>query len=84
MVAHYDRLIPIRYHTREIVLAFEVVLQTVYLSRSKATYAEAFYTLKRSYVSKEKGLKELSKRLIFVSVFVEAVMPYIKERLEAK
>lgn len=49
MVTHYDRLVPLRYHTREIVLAIEVFIQTFYLVKSKATYAEAFYNLKRSY-----------------------------------
>jgi hypothetical protein len=83
MVTHYDRLIPLRYHTREIVLGIEVCVQTLYLRRSSATYAEAFYSLKRSYVGKS-GIKELSKRLVFASVFMEAVMPYIRDKLEKR
>ena len=83
MVTHYDSFVPFRYHTREIVLAIEICLQTVYLTKSKATYAETFYKLKRSYVGKN-GLKELSTGLVIASVFMEAILPYIKGKLEQK
>lgn len=82
MVTHYDRLVPLRYHTREIVLGIEVLIQTFYLVRSKATYSEAFYSLKRSFQTKKGGLKELSGGLIAVSVFMEAIMPYLREKME--
>lgn len=65
-------------------MCLEVMLQTVYLTRSGCTYSEAFYTLKRSYVCQKNGLQELGKKLILVSVFVEAVLPYFKEKLEEK
>ena len=84
MVSHYDRLVPLRYHTRELVLAIEVLLQGYYLSRKKATYSEAFYQLKRSYVTRSNDLKELTRGLVAASVFMEAVVPYLKERLEQK
>jgi accessory gene regulator protein AgrB len=64
------------------VLGIEVLIQTFYLVRHKATYAEAFYSLKRSYQSKTGGLKELSRGLILVSVLMEAVMPYLREKME--
>lgn len=84
MVAHYDRLIPLRYHTREIVLGLEVLLQTYYLKSKQATYSEAFYNLKRSKLASNGSLKELSANLIVLSVFMESVLPYLKEKLEQK
>jgi hypothetical protein len=83
MVAHYDQLVGLRYHIRELVLGIEVVLQSVYLTRTQATYSEAFYNFKRSQV-RAKTLKELSRRLVCLSVFMEAIVPYLQEKLEQK
>ena len=49
--SHYESLVPYRYYTDEAVLACELLLQSTYLYRKRATYAEAFYSFKRSKVS---------------------------------
>lgn len=77
---HSDRLIHLRYHVREVVLAIEIALTSFYLIRKQATYAEAFYGFKRSTISHTQQLSVLSKRIIALSVFFEAVWPYLKDK----
>ena len=50
--SHYDRMIPLRYYTQEIVFVVEFGLQSFYLLKNQATYSEAFYNFKRSKIGK--------------------------------
>ena len=49
--SHYDSLTKFRYHSSEIVLAIELLVQLLYLKKQKATYSEYFFGFKRSTVS---------------------------------
>ena len=81
--SHYERLVPLRYHTDEVVFGLELCLQSFYLLRKQATYAEAFYNFKRSKVHQASGtLKPLSRLDILVSVFFETILPFIRIKLE--
>lgn len=80
--SHYERLIPLRYYTNEIVFGTELGLQAFYLRRKSATYAEVFYSFKRSKVGRDGALKTLSKLDILISLFFETVLPFLKIKVE--
>jgi len=80
---HYDRLIPVRYYTAEVLLGSELALQYYYLSRKSATYAESFYNFKRSKLTSSGGIKPLNsrKRDIFLCLLFETILPYVKNKI---
>ena len=74
---------PYRYYTEEAVFLSELALQGYYLKSKHATYAEAFYSFKRSKLCKKSGtLKNLSKLDILISLFFETILPYLKNKVE--
>ena len=70
-----------RYHVAEAVVSIELLLQSYYLQKKSATYAEAFYSFKRSKKTLD-GLGALSKLDIIVSLVFETLLPYLKNRFE--
>jgi hypothetical protein len=80
---HYDGLTPYRYYTHEIVLAVELLVQSYYLLRKKATYSEYFFGFRRS-VASGKTLKQLSAIHVALSLFFEVILPYLKYRLTTR
>lgn len=80
--SHYDSLIRFRYHTHEIVLAIEMLVQGFYLWRKKATYSEFFFGFRRSIVDPQtRSLKPLATKHILLTLFFEVLLPYLKYRI---
>jgi len=77
---HYDTLTRFRYYTHEIVLAVELLVQTYYLVRKKATYSEYFFGFRRS-VASGNTLKSLGAVHVILSLFFEVILPYLKYKL---
>ena len=80
--SHYDSLIKFRYFTHEIVLLAELLIQSFYLIRKKATYSEYFFGFRRSVIDPNtRSLKPLTKLHIVFSLFFEVVLPYLKHKV---
>lgn len=80
--SHYECMVPLRYYTNEVVFAIEMALQSFYLTRRQATYAESFYSFKRSKITASGSIKPLSRIYIVISLFFETVLPYLRTKLE--
>jgi hypothetical protein len=80
--SHYDSLIKFRYFTNEIVLVCELLIQSFYLWRKKATYSEFFFGFRRSVADqKTRILTPLRNWHIVLTLVFECLMPYLKHKL---
>jgi hypothetical protein len=85
LTSHYDILVRLRYHTHEVVLVIELLVQSFYLWRKKATYSEFFFGFRRSVADPAtKSLKPLAAKHIGLSLVFEVLLPYLKHYLEHK
>lgn len=58
-------------------------MQLFYLLRKKATYSEYFFGFRRSVVDPQtKSLKPLTKLHVFLSIFFEVLLPYLKHKIQ--
>lgn len=77
---------PLRYHTEEIVLVIELLIQGYYLRKRSSTYGENFYGFIRSpigipWMGRRKDGLSFSKRYVLITLFFETVLPYLKQRI---
>lgn len=85
LTSHYDTIVRFRYHTHEIVLILELLVQSFYLWRKKATYSEFFFGFRRSIADeKTKSLRPLEKKHIILSLLFEVILPYLKHKIDQK
>ena len=67
----------------------EIMIQTYYLRVRGATYPETFYGFTRSATEsmltkdgkKVQFFKQLGFKYVFISVFFETVLPYLKQKI---
>ena len=79
--SHYESMVPLRYYTGDVVFAAELCLQTWYLARKKATFAESFYSCKRSRI-RDGSIKSFTNVDVLISAFFEAILPFLRFKLE--
>lgn len=72
------RLVSLRYLKDEILLAIETLVQSYFVFRHEASYAEYFYDFKRVKASGD----NIPKKIKLLVVILTTLMPYLKGKFE--